>query len=255
LLPSAAKFLGLALLACACIAPATASVIHNASAEFSNTSNPTGGVANGWGYNNSLANGGVAVGANVANWNAADFGPGQLGWEGNAPPAWDPNYGPAPWQGWAKITQNPNNYDVQVGDVVTHGYTSIAYQFHSSQPDGSSGFATLSGNLWDLRDNSPFGLTGTWKLWKNDTTLITSGSIDDSSSRAAPVNFTSGSGGSAALLNIPYVAGDYFRLEVLQDDFVGINFTVATAIVPEPSTYALLLGGAAAAELVRRRKR
>jgi hypothetical protein len=54
-------------------------------------------------------------------------------------------------------------------------------------------------------------------------------------------------------LNIPYVAGDYFRLEVLQDDFVGINFTVVT--VPEPSTYALLLAGAAAAALVRRRKR
>jgi hypothetical protein len=54
-------------------------------------------------------------------------------------------------------------------------------------------------------------------------------------------------------LNIPYVAGDYFRFEVLQDDFVGINFTVAT--VPEPSTYAMLLASAAAAALVRRRKK
>jgi hypothetical protein len=251
MLPSAAKFLGVALLACACVAPATAGVIHDATADFSNASNPTGGAVSGWGYNNSIANGAGPVGPNVANWNAADFGTGQRGWEGNAPPVWDPNYGPAPWQGWAKITQNPNNYDVQVGDVVTHGYTSIAYQFQSSQPDGSSGFATLSGNLWDLRDNG--SATGTWKIWKNDTTLITSGSINDTSSRAAPVDFTSGSDGSGALLNIPYVAGDYFRLEVLQDDFVGINFTVVT--VPEPSTYALLLAGAAAAALVRRRKR
>lgn len=54
-------------------------------------------------------------------------------------------------------------------------------------------------------------------------------------------------------MNIPYVAGDYFRFEVLQDDFVGINFTVAT--VPEPSTYAMLLASAAAAALVRRRKK
>jgi hypothetical protein len=56
---------------------------------------------------------------------------------------------------------------------------------------------------------------------------LTEGAIDDNSgTSSSPLSFSRGSAGDV-LHDIPYQAGDEFRLEVLQNDFVGVNFTVS----------------------------
>lgn len=194
--------------------PAVQGTRHSLAQSFSLESNPS---PSGWQYSESLGNGGGPVGPVVANWNQPDFGAGQPGWVGARVGA---------HAGWAQRIDNGNptaTYDDPVGSVLTHGFTSVLWR----APVGDrGGVADLIGGLWNIRH---FGRTGTWKLWHNDSVLLTEGTLDDAAgTSSAPKSFDTGSGGELALRSIPYAPGDTFRLEVLQNDFVGVDFSIIT---------------------------
>jgi len=93
--------------------------------------------------------------------------------------------------------------------------------------DEPGAVAVVSGGLWNIRH---LGRSGTWKLWKNDKQLLTEGTIDDASgSSTKPLSLASGKGAAAALQNIPFEAGDTFRLEILEPDYVGVRLTIEAA--------------------------
>src|SRR6185503_16864369 len=138
--------------------------VHDVQSDFSLGANPT---AAGWQYSESLANGGGPVGAVTPNWNQPDFGPGQPGWLGARAGA---------HAGWAVRVDNGNatpSFDDPVGTLMTHGPTSLLWKAPASDPGG---LADLSGGVWNLRH---LNRSGTWKLWKNDTTLNSDGVIND----------------------------------------------------------------------------
>jgi len=201
-------------------------VLSDVGLDFALDANPT---ATGWQYSESLGNGGGPVGGAVPNWNQPDFGPGQTGWQGVRAGA---------HAGWARRIDNGNGtptYDDPVDTVLTHGPTSVKW----TAPVGSGpGHLAIRGGLWNIRH---FGRSGTWKLWKNDTQLISEGAIDDANGTSlSPRSYASGSGGAAGLQNIPYQDGDSIRLEVLNGDFVGVRLSISTyKIVVDPPTITL----------------
>jgi hypothetical protein len=151
-----------------------------------------------------------------ASWNEPDFGPGQSGWLGERAGA---------FAGWARRVETGHltpDLDAPVGTLVTHGPTSLLWRV----PAGGAPVAvSLRGGLWNVRH---LGRAGVWKVWKNDRLLLTEGKLGDASgSSTQPLNLESGSGGAAALREIPSAPGDTFRLEILEGDFVGVRFSVA----------------------------
>jgi cell division protease FtsH len=73
------------------------------------------------------------------------------------------------------------------------------------------------------------GRAGEWKLWKNDSELITSGQIDDSAgSSREPMSLRKGKDGSGTLEKVSLKSGDTLRLEILEADFVGVDLRVIT---------------------------
>lgn len=144
-----------------------------------------------------------------AGWNVPSFGPGQSGWVGEKSGI---------HAGWALREENGNptdTFDDPIGTVITHGMTSVAWKV----PPTGGGAMEIRGALWNIRH---LGRSGPWKLWHNNT-LLTEGTIDDKSgSSAAPMSLSQGTGGDAALLRQAQ-PGDTFRLEILEDDFVGVQ--------------------------------
>lgn len=185
---------------------------HNLSAEFSLAANPT---TNGWLFAESLANGGGAVGAKTDNWNQPDFGPKQSGWLGKRV---------GPHAGWARRVDNGNEtptFDDPVGSIVTHGPTSVRWKVPA---DSKGGYMNISGGVWNIR---MLGRSGTWRLWKNDVELLSKGSINDTTGTSEPPGgFEKGTGGESALQGVPYFADDTFRLEILEEDFVGVQWVL-----------------------------
>ncbi len=208
--------------------PSRAIIIHDLSDEFDSANNPS---SEGWGYNESTANGAGPVGPFVADWNAPDFGAGQPGYEGQAVGV---------HAGWAKRIDNGNptpTFDDPVGTVMSHGPTSVAWQAPASDISLFDGpvTATLEIGIWNLRN---IGRSGTWNLWLNDSVLLSTGAINDASGTSAtPLDLATGSGGAAALGPHTIATGDFFRLELLENDFVGVEFSVT--LVPEPASGAL----------------
>lgn len=149
-------------------------------------------------------------------WNVPDFGPGQSGWVGNKSGV---------HAGWARREDNGNptdSIDDPVGTVMTHGMTSVAWRV----PDSSAGPITIRGGLWNIRR---LGRSGPWKLWHNEQ-LLSTGQVDDKcGTSAAPLQLTSGSGGASAL-QCDAKAGDTFRLEILEDDFVAVQLSFVTSV-------------------------
>ena len=146
-----------------------------------------------------------------AGWNVPGFGPGQSGWIGEKSGI---------HAGWALREENGNStesYDDPVGTVITHGLTSVAWKV---PVEGAfEGTVEIRGALWNIRH---LGRNGPWKLWHNDT-LLSEGTIDDKSgSSTNPLSLSEGTGGEAALLREAQ-PGDLFRLEILEEDFVGVQ--------------------------------
>ncbi|MBM3844656.1 MAG: DUF1549 domain-containing protein [Verrucomicrobia bacterium] len=158
------------------------------------------------------------VGKPGQGWNEPDFGPGQTGWEGKASGV---------HAGWAKRVDNGHStpsFDDPIGTVITHGMSSVLWK---APPDYSGGPVKITGGVWNIRQ---LGRGGSWKLWKNDRDLLTEAGIDDASGTSSrPFGFARGRAGAEALEAIPCAPGDSFRLEILQGDFVGVNFTITSA--------------------------
>jgi hypothetical protein len=215
-----------------------AAIIHDLSAEFSTTQNPTGGPTDGWGYN--AAGPGGPVGP-FGSYSSGDFLGGQLGWRVPA----------ADHIGWAKIT-NAGNYgapadshDIQNGDVITHASTSVAWQATAS----TAGTYFVDVSAWQIRD---LDRTVDLQLWKNDATtltgVVTLNNVGPAnSSRAAPLVVANG-------FPVTFLPGDFIRLRVDGADYVGVNFTLTP--VPEPTTCVLgLLAAVGIGPLVWLRRR
>ena len=234
---------GLAMIACllaSCLAPMfLQGAVHDASADFSLDANPT---ATGWQYSESVANGGGVVGPVVTDWNAPDFGAGQTGWRGDKIGA---------HAGWAKRIDNGSEtltFDDPIDTIITHGNTSILWK---SPPGDTDRFATLSGGVWNIRH---LGRKGSWRLYLNNTLLSQGQNDDQAGTSAAPSGFETGIGGEDAVKEIPYVPGDLFRLEILEEDFVGVQFTITTTSTPpdpfiQTQPQSQIVNGGAAVEL------
>ncbi|MBL8817862.1 MAG: PSD1 domain-containing protein [Planctomyces sp.] len=153
-------------------------------------------------------------GESNAGWNIPDFGPRQSGWLGNKSGI---------HAGWALREDNGHateTIDDPIGTMMTHGMTSVAWKV----PADGGGPVEIRGGLWNIRR---LGRSGPWKLWHNDQ-LLSEGMVDDNcGTSAAPLNLSSGSGGEAAL-NCAAAAGDTFRLEILEDDFVAVRLSFET---------------------------
>ena len=163
-------------------------------------------------------------------WNNPDFGIGQTGWLGAKA---------GPHAGWAKRIPNGNptpGLDDPIGAVMTHGVSSVLWKVPATDP---AGVVSVRGGLWNLRH---LGRSGPWKLWKNDRDLLAEGVIADSSGTASkPLNFTSGTRSDQSIAAVPCAPGDTFRLEILENDFVGVllTFTTPTRIADLMSDFSL----------------
>ncbi len=155
------------------------------------------------------------VAEETAGWNKPYLGGGQPGWQ---TPTAD---GCAGWAKRIDSGQFLESLDAPAGSIMTYGPSSVVYRVPQDEPAGA---LKIVGSLWNPRH---IGCTNTWKLWKNDSILLTEGQLEDKSGESAdPFGLSNGSGGPRALTNISYVAGDSFRLEILSEDFVGVNFTI-----------------------------
>jgi hypothetical protein len=151
----------------------------------------------------------------IAGWNQPDFGGGQTGWLGRKG---------GERAGWAKRMENgplAPDFDVLPGTVMTHGPSSVLWKVPL---EATHGVLNLSGSLWNVRRQ---GASGAWKLWKNDETLLSEGTIDDSLGTSdKPLSLTSGSGGSRALRDVACVGGDTLRLEILETNYVAVKLKI-----------------------------
>jgi hypothetical protein len=142
-------------------------------------------------------------------WNIPDFGPGQSGWEGAKT---------RPHAGWARRVNNGRPipaHDAPEGSVLTHGPTSVQWKV----PADGTGPLQIRGSLWNVRR---LGRSGPWKLWKNDTSLIAEGIVNDASGTSDnPMEIV-------ALDSVQGQPGDSFRLEILEEDFVGVNLLITS---------------------------
>lgn len=199
--------------------------VQNLSTEFSLTANPT---SNGWLFAESLANGGGAVGAKTDNWNQPDFGPKQPGWLGK---------GVGPHAGWARRIDNGDEtptFDDPVSSILTHGPTSVRWKVPA---DSKAGYMNISGGVWNIR---MLGRTGTWRLWKNDVELLSKGTLNDTTGTSeTPGGFEKGAGGESALQGVPYFANDTFRLEILEEDFVGVQWVLTPGVAASDPAIAM----------------
>ena len=149
--------------------------------------------------------------------------------------------------------------DFLAGDIVVHttdstnGVGNGKANFLWTSPE--TGTVDISGGVWMGRD---IDRANHWSLEKNGT-LLTGGDIasGDAFSRAAPFAFSAGSGGAAAVSNIPIVIGDQLTLTLSvvgsSGDFVGTNLTFTTTAVPEPAALGAAALACAAACLRRKR--
>ena len=174
-----------------------------------------------WMLNNSTAVGQSKAFASRLNgelhtgWNIPDFGPGQSGWVGNKSGI---------HAGWALREDNGHateTMDDPIGTVMTHGITSVAWRV----PADGGGPVEIRGGLWNIRR---LGRRGPWRLWHNDK-LLSEGTLDDQcGTSAAPLDLARGSGGEATLKCIAK-AGDTFRLEILEGDFVAVQLSFSSS--------------------------
>ena len=146
----------------------------------------------------------IRTGQNLV-WNGPDFGPGQTGWEGARGGI---------HAGWARRVSTPKptpNHDAPIGTIMTHGPTSVAWM-----ADRKGDFRIRLA-LWNIRR---LGRNGAWKLWKNDKELVAEGTVGD----------TSGTSTAPLVPKLPPTVGlnpgDSLRLEILEDDFVGVRFSI-----------------------------
>lgn len=161
-----------------------------------------------------------------------------------------PSWGDVP--GWFKSNGTELfAHDWLTGDVITHSDSSVVW----TSP--GAGTINISGATWATRD---IGRFNDWGIYLNNT-LLSSGTIGDGDpfDRSNLENYSVGTGGAAALLNVLVNPGDLVEVRYTRNgfsnDYAGVKLTInATFSGPEPGTLALLVVGGIAIAL-RRRKR
>ena len=173
---------------------------------------------------------------------------------------WQRNQGgftTSPQGGWAESEDGNNRlpfwFKSQGGEVFTRDWQAGDVVVHTTDPDNgagngpanvtwtspAAGVVQVSGAVWMGRE---IGRSNQWTLSKNGTT-ITEGAISagDPFSRSSPFDFAAGSGGAAAVQNIPVQAGDVIALTLTattpaggSGDFVGTEFSVDLAPTAPP---------------------
>ena len=223
------QLLSLTLLLGLVVLPAQATTYDLAN-DWSYASNPNGV----WSYRNSAGTVLPFVAARASDpWSTAQ-------------PAW----GDVP--GWFKSNGTEQfTHDWLLGDVITHS----ASQVYWTSP--ATNQVAITGAVWATRD---IGRFNTWTLYLNSTPL-TSGVIGsgDPYSRGNPFDLAAGSGGASVLSNMVVSPGDNIRLSFDGGDYAGVRLSITTLSVgggtaPEPGTFSLLVLGASAAHIARRRK-
>ncbi len=211
-----------------------AAIINDLKAEWTTSSNPNGV----WTYRE-----GANALPSVANWILPGLNAAQPAW---APSIINGNFLP----GWVQSPiDNPGGLDILAGDVVVHstdvGNGSVNGVANVIWTSPFAGTINISGSVWMTRD---IGRSNNWTLSKNAIS-ISSGNIfsGDSFNRANPFNFSSGSGGPAALQTISVLSGDMIQLAIertsIPGDFVGVNLTIESVVAPSPSALILMGSG------------
>jgi len=206
------------------VLPANSITVYDVTADWSDAANPNGV----WSYRE-----GTNLLPHVTTWQglSSDFG--------TAQPA------------WARFEVGTSNipcvfrssavvnivHDWQTGDVVTHstdpanGIGSGVSNIVWTSP--LNGTVNVAGAVWMGRD---IGRGNHWSLLVKSI-AVTGGDISsgDAYSRAAPFNFSAGSGGPSVLNGIPVSVGDQIELQISRNsvsgDYAGIQWTVTVATV------------------------
>ncbi|MHB9038461.1 MAG: carboxypeptidase regulatory-like domain-containing protein [Armatimonadota bacterium] len=172
--------------------------------DWSDAANPVGG----WRYGDGSAGTFNPLSIHQSSWVPADLGPNQPAWANTA----------LGIPGWCKSVGH-SGYDFPAGRVGCHGPAIVRWV------SSRNGIIQISGGVWQMRN---LGRTQTWELRSNAATF-TGGALSWGPTSASPLNFTTGSGGSAALTRT-VLAGDIIELYIHKagesDDFVGTDMTV-----------------------------
>lgn len=126
------------------------------------------------------------------------------------------------------------------GDVVCHSGRDSDPVTNVRWTSPGDGFATLAGAVWPVRE---VGRTNLWRLSRNGT-VLSEGTVGhgDAYSRAHPFRFEDGSGGAAALSEIPVQKGDALAFSLQPapgsiPDYSAANLTVTFAPSPPENEY------------------
>nr|AIE90234.1 hypothetical protein [uncultured marine thaumarchaeote AD1000_01_F04] len=206
--------------------------MYDLEADWSDTANPNGV----WSYNE----GGNPL-PHVAAWEPGFFAVAQPAWAlsgtaNNRIPNW-----------FQLRAGNEGSLDWQAGDILIHTRDNANGvgngEGNVTWTSPSDGVVDINGAVWMARD---IGRSNDWTLYLNDVPL-TDGNIfsGDSFSRAMPFDFDLGSGGPAALDNVPVSVGDVLKLEFVRTsgfgDIIGVHMTVTLfadsdgACFPQPA--------------------
>jgi uncharacterized repeat protein (TIGR01451 family) len=196
------------------VASQSQSVTYDLAADWSNTSNPNGV----WSYNEGL---------NPLPLTPFWYGQNQPGW------AYCCNYpggfGHVPV--WLKL-QSTWGVDLQTGDVAVHSSDSGRGEnfgpANVTWTSPAAGVITISGSAWISRSTDR---SNRWTLYLNGASLSSGQMLAGGPyNRSNQFDFSAGSGGAAAITNIPVSAGDVVKLEIVKlstyGDFVGVNLRI-----------------------------
>jgi hypothetical protein len=142
---------------------------------------------------------------------------------------------PSWFKAGSRFTGVASPTDWQEGDVVLHSGRAYHPPTHVCWRSPGDGIIAVSGAAWPVRD---IGRHNLWRLLLNGRTL-TEGVIGsgDAYSRNQPFHFADGSGGPAALKDLPIRAGEELRLAMIPagggiPDYAALDLTVTRTPSP-----------------------
>lgn len=208
-----------------------AELVYDLAADWSDSNNPNGA----WSYNGVD---GQPLPVHRSDWDSQT----RTEHFSSAQPAWSAQNAsrsvPMAFKSLGVTSGTTWNLDAPTGSVGMHGQPEFA---GISWTSPISGIATLSGNVWKMRNN--IGRTIEWRLTLNGS-IFTGGTLTEANpyTSANPFDLADGSGGPSAL-TFPVAVGDVISLEAgrtlpaVDSDFVGVNFSIS--VVPEASSLIL----------------
>jgi hypothetical protein len=214
-------------------AAARAQVLGNLSANWSDTVNPNVGAYGTWSYLT-----GTTPLPHVPDWTPLGASTPQPAWAPGTTPG---NEFPAEFKATsAQALGGPPGW--QVGDIIvrTTDQNSISTVAELNWTSPIAGTATVSGSVFE--GSVDIGRDTKWLLAVNGLT-VTSGVLTagDGHDRSNPMLFRDGAGGPSSLVIPNVTTGTTFDLLLTKTttsptgDYVGVEYQVSVAPVPEPS--------------------